>query len=536
MEKKLYFNGTIITLDNQNNIFNCIYIENDTIKFVGDIENFNQKFNLNNIQKIDLNKKTIIPSFIDSHSHITSYAQTICLVDLANCKSFEDIQNAIKNHIEKNNIEKGKWITGFNYDHEDLKEKTHPKKNILDDIAKENPVVLSHISGHIGVMNTMALKMLNITKDTKNPEGGEILKDENNEPTGVLLENAYIRNVFKVPTPTLEELLNLLEKAQNDYFSFGITTCQDGFTKAQEFNLLKTFSESNQLKIDVVSYIDIKENSKIYLENKNTYAKDYINRYKIGGYKMFLDGSPQGRTAWVIEPYLNSNEHGISTLSDTEVYSFISKALEDNAQLLTHCNGDAAADQLISNFEKVLKDNGKEKTDTLPVMIHAQLVRPSQLDSMKKIGMIPSFFNAHTYFWGDIHIKNLGIERASKISPMKTALEKNILFTMHQDTPVIKPNMIKSIWCAVNRISKNGVVLGEDEKISPLDALKAVTINAAKQYFEEDKKGSLEPEKFADFVILDRNILEIEPENIKDIKILETIKYGESVFKNTNIE
>lgn len=531
MNKKLYFNGNIITLDKQNNIFNCIYTENEIIKFVGNINDFDN-FD-KDIQKINLNGNTIIPAFIDAHSHFTSYAQTLALVNLSHCTNFKDIQNTLKKHIEKNNIKKGEWIVAFNYDHENLEEKTHPTKFVIDEVLKDYPVLLTHVSGHMGVINSKGLDILGITKDTKNVEGGEILRIEGSkEPNGILLENAFIKNAFKVPTPTLEDLLKFLEKTQDDYFSFGITTCQDGFTKINEFNLLKTFANSEKLKIDVVSYVDIKNNKNVYLENKDTYGKKYINHYKLGGYKMFLDGSPQAKTAWVSKPYLNSNEYGISTLKDDEVLKFIKQALKDDAQIITHCNGDAAAQQLIDNFKLALKENDKEKTNTRPVMIHAQLIREEQLEEMKKIGMIPSFFNAHTFFWGDIHIKNLGLERASKISPMKSALEKNIIFTIHQDTPVINPNMIHSIWCAVNRITKNGVSLGTDEEISPLEALKACTINAAKQYFEEDKKGSLEIGKLADLVILDKNILEIDKNKIKDVKILETIKCGESVYKN----
>ena len=164
-------------------------------------------------------------------------------------------------------------------------------------------------------------------------------------------------------------------------------------------------------------------------------------------------------------------------------------------------------------------------------MIHAQTVREDQLDKMNEINMIPSFFIAHTYYWGDVHIKNLGKERAYKISPAKSALDKNIPYTFHQDTPVILPNMLETVWCAVNRITKDGIVLGDFEKITPLDALKGVTINAAMQYFEDDKKGSLKPGKLADLIILDKNPLKVNPLKIKDIAVLETIKEGKTLYK-----
>ncbi|WP_317312044.1 amidohydrolase [Clostridium thermobutyricum] len=538
MKRIIYYNGTILTIDDKSSIFEALLIEDGIIKELGS-SNEILKLKDSNTDLVDLNGKTIMPSFIDSHSHITSYAQTLSLVNLGNCTSFEDIFNTLKNFIDKNNLKEDEWITGFNYDHERLKEKEHPTKLLLDKLSKTNPIILSHISGHMGVINSIGLNLFNITKDSINPDGGEIIKfKDSNEPTGLLKENAFIQNTFKIPVPSVSDLSDLLVKAQEDYLKFGITTCQDGFTRKEEFEILDYSSKNKKLKMDIVGFIDIKNNKKIYDENKETYVKGYINNFRIGGYKMFLDGSPQGRTAWMLTPYKdinnpdkNSEEFGIGTLTDEEVSKFIEQALNDNAQILSHCNGDAAAKQLIYSFKKVLNERNESFTSTLPVMVHAQLVRESQLKDMKEIGMIPSFFTAHSYFWGDIHIKNFGLERASKISPAKSALNRDLIFTFHQDTPVLMPDMFRTIWCSVNRITLNGVTIGEDEKISVLDAIKAVTINAAKQYFEDYKKGSLEKGKFADMIIIDKNPFEINPLDLYKIKIFETIKSGEVLYK-----
>jgi predicted amidohydrolase YtcJ len=538
MKRIIYYNGTILTIDNKSSIFEALLIEDGIIKELGS-SNEILKLKDSTTDLVDLKGKTLMPSFIDSHSHITSYAQTLRLVNLGNCTSFEDIFNTLKNFMDKNNLKQDEWITGFNYDHERLKEKEHPTKLLLDKLSKTNPIILSHISGHMGVINSIGLNLFNITKDSINPDGGEIIKfRDSNEPTGLLKENAFIQNTFKVPVPSVSDLSDLLVKAQEDYLKFGITTCQDGFTRKEEFAILDYSSKNKKLKMDIVGFIDIKNNKNIYDENKETYVKGYINNFRIGGYKMFLDGSPQGRTAWMLTPYKdinnpdkNSEEFGIGTLTDEEVSKFIEQDLNDNAQILSHCNGDAAAKQLIDSFKKVLNKRNESFTLTLPVMVHAQLVRDSQLKDMKEIGMIPSFFTAHSYFWGDIHIKNFGLERASKISPAKSALNRDLIFTFHQDTPVLMPDMFRTIWCSVNRITLNGVTIGEDEKISVLDAIKSVTINAAKQYFEDDKKGSLEKGKLADMIIIDKNPLEINPLDLYKIKILETIKSGEVLYK-----
>ena len=394
MKRIIYYNGTILTIDNKSSIFEALLIEDGVIKELGS-SNEILKLKDSSTDLVDLKGKTLMPSFIDSHSHITSYAQTLRLVNLGNCTSFEDIFNTLKNFIDKNNLKKDEWITGFNYDHERLKEKEHPTKLLLDKLSKTNPIILSHISGHMGVINSIGLNLFNITKDSINPDGGEIIKfKDSNEPTGLLKENAFIQNTFKIPVPSVSDLSDLLVKAQEDYLKFGITTCQDGFTKKEEFAILDYSSKNKKLKMDIVGFIDIKNNKNIYEENKETYVKGYINNFRIGGYKMFLDGSPQGRTAWMLTPYKdinnpdkNSKEFGIGTLTDDEVLKFIGQALNDNAQILSHCNGDAAAKQLIDSFKKVLNERNESFTSTLPVMVHAQLVRDSQLKDMKEIGI-----------------------------------------------------------------------------------------------------------------------------------------------------
>ena len=172
------------------------------------------------------------------------------------------------------------------------------------------------------------------------------------------------------------------------------------------------------------------------------------------------------------------------------------------------------------------------KTDLRPVMVHAQTVREDQLDDMKELGIIPTFFLDHIWFWGDYHYESVfGPERAQNISPIGWALEEGIKFTLHQDPPVKMPNQIFAIHTAVNRMTESGRVLGEHQRIPVMEAIKAVTINGAYQYFEEDIKGSIEPGKLADLVILDKNPLEVDKLEIKDIKVLETIKEGNTIFK-----
>lgn len=365
------------------------------------------------------------------------------------------------------------------------------------------------------------MKQLQIRKGEKY---GRIENSE--EPNGYLEETAFINSAKQTEQFSIEENAKQLKKAQKIYFQNGITTVQDGLTKKGEFELLKYAAKNQMLDLDVISYIEMMNNKQILQENPE-YVKQYQNRLKIGGYKIVLDGSPQGKTAWLSKPYEGEKEYrGYPTHTNQEVERFVAEALKEDVQLLAHCNGDQASEQLIEAFEKEEK---QFSNDIRPVMIHSQTVMHKQLEHMKKIKMIPSFFIAHIYYWGDIHIKNLG-QRAYHISPAKYARDHGLIYTFHQDTPVIMPNMLETIWCAVNRITKQGVVLGEDEKLDVYDSLKAVTIYSAYQYFEENEKGSIKEGKLADLIILDKNPLKIEKSKINQIKVLQTIKEGKVVF------
>lgn len=516
---KIYFNGDILTMDD--NHYESVYVENDIIKRCGDYKQLIAEIPSDTIH-VDLQGKCLMPSFIDSHSHLVAFASTLKLVNLSKATSIKDIINSFKKHIKTNNYSKNEMIIGFGYDHNFLKEKRHPTASELDNISATNPIMISHASGHMGVINTKAIELLGLNDQVSDPVGGKYGRDENGHLNGYLEEQAFISNSNKGGANI--DLKNQILDALKIYASYGITTVQEGFMKDNEYQLLNALSKDHKLFLDVVGYVDIKDHRHIYQENKQYHQ--YLNNFKLGGYKMFLDGSPQGKTAWLSKPYENSGDYcGYPIYQDNEVNSFVRTALNDNAQLLTHCNGDAASNQLLNAFND-------EFTELRPVMIHSQTLRPDQLPRLKRIGMIPSFFIGHVYYWGDIHLQNLG-SRANKISCVNSASKIDLPYTFHQDTPVIPPNMLESVWCAVKRKTKNGVILGADERITVYDALKAVTINGAYQYFEENSKGTIKEGKKADLIILDNNPCKVDIDEIKNIKIIETIKDGKTVYHNT---
>ena len=519
--KTIFYHGDIVTLTSQKP--EAIVIEEGIIQKLG-----TEKEILSKVQKdtedIDLKGKTLMPSFIDAHSHFSSVANNLLQVSLQDCTTVQEIKNKLLMYQQDNQIEEGNWIIANQYDHNRLPERKHITKQEIDQVLPNYPVVIQHQSGHCGVFNSKAMEELTITPDTPSPEGGKIEK-QGGELTGYLEENAFLVNLKKVPLPTKESIVKAYQKAQEIYLSHGITTVQEGFMVKEMIPFYQELIHQNMLTIDLIAYLEIKSEEEI----KNAFPKQmkqYSHHVKIGGYKIFLDGSPQARTAWMRSPYQGEKDYcGYSTMKTEEVENAVKLAVNNQMQLLAHCNGDKACEQYIEAIA-----TSSEIQNLRPVMIHAQLLGLDQLSLVKKYKIIPSFFVAHTYYWGDIHLKNFGETRAKSISPAGSALAQKIRFTFHQDSPVIEPNMLETIWCAVQRKTKGGVQLAKEETISVLEAIKAVTCHAAYQYFEENQKGTIEEGKLADLVILNRNPLTSDPDQIKTIQVLETIKEGKMVW------
>lgn len=512
--KKIYINGDFITLENDN--IEALATENDKIIKTGSKAEILEVADANT-EIIDLKGNTLMPSFIDAHSHIFALAKSLMQISIDGLTSIEEIKNCLDKYKKENRT--NEWIIVNGYDNNILKNREHITKQELDEIFPDTPVIIENKSRHNGIANSEALEKLGITKTTADPEGGRIIFDK-----GLLEENAFIDSLKKIPLPKIEEIINAFKEAQEIYLSHGITMAQEGVITNELAKIYKLLADMHEIFLDVVAYMDYRNVDEIKKEYSK-FINKYNNNFKIGGIKIFLDGSPQAKTAWLREAYANEPEYyGYRIMKDEDVEEILENSKESNLQILAHCNGDKAAEQYINAIKNI---SGLKR----PVMIHAQILGLDQLPDVKKYNIIPSFFISHIYYFGDIHIKNLGIKRAEHISPAGSSLKHNILFTFHQDTPVIEPDMFETIWCAVNRKTKEGKVLGENEKISVLEAIKAVTINVAYQYGEENIKGSLKGGKNANMIIINKNPLKIDKDEIKDIKILETIKDGKNIWK-----
>ncbi|MEG1782576.1 MAG: amidohydrolase family protein, partial [Oscillospiraceae bacterium] len=313
--QKLYFGGSIITMENHIQP-QAVLTSDGFITGVGDFSALD--ISAPNAEKIDLKGATMLPSFMDAHSHFSSYATSFLQASLEECVSFEEIGNRVQKFIADNKIPKGEWVNARGYDHNMLIEKRHPDLTFLDACAPDNPLILQHASGHVGVFNSMALKSLGITCDTPSPAGGKI-GHEGGKLNGYMEENAFITYLKKVPMADIKDMVSAFEKAQNGYASRGITTIQEGMTVAQLIPLYQMLLGMDALKLDVVAYADMKDAKTLFSTFPNSVQK-YDKHLKLGGYKIFLDGSPQGRTAWLRQPYEGEKEYcGYGTMEDEQV-------------------------------------------------------------------------------------------------------------------------------------------------------------------------------------------------------------------------
>lgn len=543
---KIFINGKIITVDKANTIAQAVAIKDGKIIAVGSVQEINA-LKGSSTEVVDLGGKTLTPGFIDGHSHFMSWGRSksvnVSAPPVGNVKNIADLVREIQNYKKANNIADGEWISAFGYDQDQLEEKRHPTKEDLDAAFPNNPITLTHVSGHMTVANSAALKASGITAATADPAGGVIVRQsESKEPTGLLQETAArLLKREQKEKPTLEQQLQSLKEQQEFYASNGITTAQDGSTSFESLELLRQAAERKELFIDIEALPAYATLDKV-LANPSAFKFGVLqNHLKLAGTKVVADGSPQGRTAFFTKAYLvdvpgcNHEEcKGFSNITQEQFNEAVIKAYKNNIRPFVHCNGDATIDMYINalnNASKLLNTNSNSRR---PVTIHSQFVRADQLDVYKKLGVIPALFSNHAFFWGDTHVKNLGEERASFLSPLKSAANKGIIATNHTDYGVTPLNQLFLLWTSVVRESRSGKVIGPNERLTPIEGLRAITINGAYQYFEEGTKGSIEKGKLADFVILSDDITTIAPAKIKDVTVLETIKEGKTIYKKSN--
>jgi predicted amidohydrolase YtcJ len=537
----IYVGGDIVTMDDARPLVEALAVKDGRILATGTRKELENEHRGAATQVVDLGGKALLPGFIDPHSH---YFSSLTVANQVNVfappagagRDIPSIVAELKKFRDERKIPKGVLIQAYGYDPNAMPNGVGLTRDDLDLDFPDNPVIVGHVSMHGAVLNSAAMKQFGISAATPTPEGGVIVrKPGSNEPAGLVMEMAYLPIFASLPRPDAKQEIEWSRAGQMLYAASGITTAQEGATHAPELALMQRAAAGGADLIDVIAYPFFTDFDAVLAGNPvGTWGK-YVNHLKLGGAKITLDGSPQGRTAWFTTPYLTGGPggekdwRGEPIVPEEEVKAFVKKVYDLGLPLNVHANGDAAIDELLRAHEfAAAGDLSRQRHVTV---IHSQFVRPDQLDRYVAYRITPSFFTLHTYYFADTHILNRGLEQAAFESPMRAALDKGLHPTNHTDFVVAPLDQMFVVWSAVNRISRNGVVIGPDQRVTPLEALKAITIYAAEQYGEEASKGSLAPGKLADLVILDRNPLQVAPANIRDVKVVETIKEGRTIYR-----
>ena len=535
---RIFLGGPILTMDETRPTVEAVAIRDGLILATGSEADVLQQRGPTTIVTT-LGEHALLPGFVDGHGHLSHVASGLGSVNLAGppvgaVTDIEGLVAELRRSLVARALPPGSWLLGRGYDPAFLVEGRHPTRDDLDRVSHEHPVYITHVSGHLSAANSLALEMAGVNTETADPAGGVIRRRPGSrEPDGVLEESAMgFFSSGVIPPPSVADAHAQLAEAQRIYAAVGLTTAQEGAMFPADLANLESAASEGRLFIDVVGYAFWAQ-ARVMLSDRETGR--YSGRFKLGGMKLMLDGSPQGKTAWLTKPYhlvpdgQSVDYRGYPAMTDEQAFGLAETAYRQGWQVIAHCNGDAAADQFLAAVERA--EQAHPGHDRRPVMIHAQTVREDQLDRMVELGVLPSFFASHIYYWGDYHRDSvLGPERASRISPLGSAARRGLRFNLHNDSPVVPPDMLRLLWCAVERRTRSGAVLGAEQSISVMEALRAITIDAAYAHFEDDRKGSIVPGKLADLVILGADPMRVATADIQHIPVVETIKEGVAIY------
>lgn len=535
-EAIIYRGGPIVTMDGDTpKMVEAVVTRGDRIAFAG-TEKAARKAAGKDAAIRDLKGATMLPGFIDAHSHFTAATMSAGGLDLrdkahAGVTDIPALQAAIRDYAKS--IPADRWIVVWQYDHESLAEKRHITRAELDAVAADRPIVVLHVSLHGAVANSAALSAAKLDENTPVPPGGIMLRDEAGKLNGVLLEKAMYILLAKMPQPTAEQKLAALDAAQNAYFAEGYTHAQDGATQPPDIAFLTSPQARARLKIDL-ALLPFHVGLDALLAQPDLKFGTYQGHVKLQGVKFVLDGSVQARTGFFTRDYARGSPdgahpwHGQPVISEQEFCAQAKKVHDRGWQIFAHANGDAAIDMAIQCFDAL---GIKAADNRRPIVIHSQFQRRDQLADYARIGVGPAYFSNHTWYWGDVHRTNFPAEVVDFISPFRSARAAGLTPSNHSDYSVTPLDTRFMLWTSMARVSPTGVVSGAGERLDAYAALQALTTGPAWQVFEEDRKGRIKAGLLADFVILDKNPLTTPVDAIKDIKILETVKEGQSVWR-----
>ncbi len=542
MNKKFFYNGNILTMEDEVMSVECVVVEDDKIAFCGSLESGN-KYIDEYTEKIDLKGRTLLPGFNDSHMHLLNYSFSQFKADLFEIDSIVTMQNKLISFVENEQITVFEdWVVGYGWNHVYFEEGRLPCKEDIDKIINDRPVFLSRVCGHICVVNSKALELAGINKDTIDPDGGRIDKDpDTGEPTGILRENALYMAYEKIPKSNdIDKIKDLILKAVSNANKTGITSIQtDDFSHMDSYeSVIKAYHElKNEGRLNARVNLQMLFKN---IQNLNSFLKLHIKtgdgdeNLKFGPLKVLADGSLGSRTAALEDPYSDDqNTDGVLIYSDKEIYQMLETAHKNGLQLAVHAIGDRCMNQILDAYNSI--NQAYPKDDPRFRIIHAQICSKEIFEKFKKLNAVadiqPVFMKTDMYMAED----RVGKERMKTSYAWKTMLDMGIHISGSSDCPIEPFDPILGIYSAVTRKDLNGNPSDgwyKEECLGLYDALKLYTTNSAYSTFEENIKGKIKEGMLADLVILSDNITKIPKDNIKDLKIDMTMLGGKIVYNS----
>lgn len=536
----LIITGNILTMEGAKPTYaEAVAVDKGMISYVGTKAGA-MKLKTADTKVQDLGSNVMLPAFLDAHSH---YINTLSIANQVKLypapagpgNDVPSIIAEIQKFKDEHNVKPGELIMGYGYDETVMPGGKLLTREDLDKAFPDNPVRIDHISMHGGVLNTAGLKFFKFDPKTPTPDGGIIVrKPGSDEVDGLIMETAFLPIFENTPAMTPQEEIDNTKKAQMMYAEQGVTLAQEGATHLGQLESIERATQADANIIDVVAYPFITDLDKILAKYPRDRWLSYYKGTKIGGVKISIDGSPQGKTAAFTTPYLvpgpggEKNWKGQLFAPQETINAGLKKVFDLNVPVLFHTNGDAAIDALIKAYEFAAAGNLTKDHDV--TSIHAQFLRKDQIPLFVKYHIRPSFFTLHTFYFADAHIKQRGRKQADYISPMRDAIDAGLHPSNHTDAIVVPLDQMFMLWTAVNRVSRSGETIGAGQRVTPYEGLKAMTIWAAEQYKEQGRRGSIAKGKIADFVILDKDPTKVAADAIKDVKVQQTYHLGKAIY------
>ena len=525
-------NATVVTLDAASTVAEAVVVHDGRIAAVGSSRDAAARRGAG-VPVVDLGGKTVVPGFVDGHSHAGTGGSlfrhaAVHTPPAGDVRTVADLIAAMHENLVANDPAPGERLVAWGWFPDDMDDGGQVTADLLDREFPDHRAMVAHVSGHGGVACTRILEDLGFGPGVPDPPGGTIGRYPGTDvPNGVLWEQAWTPLVFDLLAFRPDEFDVMLA----EYARWGTTTVQDGAASWEEVTQIRAHATATPLPVDVRSLVLFNE---LEAAIASGLVDTTVGGHTLQGVKLILDGSPQGKTAFLTEPYLTGGPNGetdwrgLATMTPEVTNQLVERAYRNQVQVYAHVNGDAAVDQLLAAHRAAVWAGARPHRRTVP--IHSQVMRHDQLDAYVDAGFEPSMFTVHTLMFGDTHLRNLGPARAAGISPMRSAIARGLRPSNHSDYPVAPINPLLLLWSSMSRATADGVVLGADERVTAAQGLRALTIDAAYQYGLQHDRGSIEVGKLADLVVLSANPLEVPVDDVRHLDVLRTFKRGETVY------